>query len=433
MGRRLIFSKTVSLLVGLLVIFPRPAQCQFTTASLGGVVTDASGAVVPAATVTILNADTGLTKTVTTGSDGAYLFPALPVGTYQLAVEKPGFTKYVQSGIVLTVNQAANQPVAVQVGQANQQVTVTADASLITTNTATVAHLINQEQILDLPLDGRHAESLVFLAPGTVNSPNNYCVVNCQGGVYPSSREAIINGGGTQNVNYQMDGTQHNDSYVNANLPFPNPDALQEFRLQSNNMSAEYGNSANVVNIVTKSGTNAFHGDAFEFLRNGALNARNFFAPVQDTLKRNQFGGSLGGPIKKDQLFFFGTYQGTRIIQAAQGNVQIVPTASQRNGDFGSLCTAYDANGICQNGGGTELVDPVSSTPFAFNQIPASHLSTQALNLLKLIPLPNGPDGQLTFLSSTVRQNEDQFMPKVDWICGKNCTGPHFIVKIVPV
>jgi hypothetical protein len=425
-------TRPIVIVVLLAAVFPfvRIAKCQFTTASLEGIVTDSSGAGVPGASVTVLDSDTGFSRVYTTGTDGSYLFPTLPVGTYQLSVEKSGFSKYVQSGIILTINRAANQPVLLQLGAATQEVTVTADASLITTNTATITHLINQEQILDLPLDGRHAESLVFLAPGTVDSTNNYCVVNCQGGVYPSSQEAIINGGGTQNVSYQMDGTAHNDSYVNTNLPFPNPDALQEFSLQSNNMSAEYGNSATVVNIVTKSGTNVFHGDIFEFLRNGALNARNFFAPLQDTLKRNQFGGSLGGPIKKDQLFFFGTYQGTRIVQAAEGNVQVVPTAAQRNGDFSSLCTSYSANGVCQSGSGTQLTDPISGTPFPSNQIPSSRLSTAALNLLKNIPLPNGPDGQLTFLGSTVRQDEDQFMTKIDWIRGKNMlSGRYFFTR----
>jgi hypothetical protein len=420
----------IAFIFSVLAFTPPRASCQFTTASLGGIVSDSSGAIVPGASVTVLHTDTGTSKTLVTGADGSYLFPVLPVGTYQLAVEKAGFTKYIQSGIVLTVNQAANQPVVLQVGGAAQQVTVTADASLITTNTATIAHLIDQQQVVDLPLDGRHAESLVFLAPGTVNSTNNYCVVNCQGGVYPSSQEAIINGGGTQNVNYQMDGTQHNDSYVNTNLPFPNPDAVQEFSLQSDNMSAEFGNSANVVNIVTKSGTNVFHGDAFEFLRNGDLNARNFFAPVQDTLKRNQFGGSVGGPIEKDQLFFFATYQGTRIVQAVAGNVEIVPTADQRAGNFGSLCSAYGASGICQGTAGTQLVDPVGGTAFPLNQMPLSRLSPAALNLLKLIPLPNGPDGLLTFPGSTVRQNEDQFMPKVDWIRGKNMlSGRYFFTQ----
>lgn len=389
---------------------------QFTTASLGGIVTDASGSTVPDAKVTVENIETGLSKSLPTSADGAYLFPSLPVGTYRLTVEKNGFSRYVQEGITLTVNQAATQSVSLHIGALSQQVTVNANASMVTTETATVGQLVNEKQVLDLPLNGRQAESLIFLAPGTANTTNNYCGYNCQGGVYPSSQESAVNGGGPGNINYQMDGVGHNDTYVNMNLPFPNPDAIQEFNLQSDNMSAEYGNSQNVVNIVTKSGTNAFHGDAFEFLRNGDLNARNFFAPVQDTLKRNQFGGAMGGPIKKDHLFFFGTYQGTRITQAAAGMVQFVPTQAERNGDFSAV--------------GTQLADPVSGTPFPGNQIPQSRLSPAALFFLQQIPLPNGPGGQLTFAGPSFVQHDNQFMPKIDYITGKNqISGRYFYSK----
>jgi hypothetical protein len=202
----------------------------------------------------------------------------------------------------------------------SQKVTVQADAELVATRTATAGQLVTGHQIIDLPLEGRAAQSLVFLAAGTVDVTDRYCGLGCHGGVYPGEQQAAVNGAGPDNVNYQMDGTDHNDTYLNMNLPFPNPDSLQEFNLQANNMTAEYGNAAGgIVNIVTKSGTNELHGTAFEFLRNGSLNARNFFAPEHDQLKRNQFGGTLGGPIVKDKLFFFGTYQGTRIRIAPQG------------------------------------------------------------------------------------------------------------------
>src|SRR5262249_35865599 len=161
-------------------------------------------------------------------------------------------------------------------------------------------------------------------------------------------------------------------SYLNMNLPFPNPDAVQEFNVQAYNMSAQYGNAvSSVVNVITKSGTNQFHGDAFEFLRNGALNARNFFAPKQDSLKRNQFGGSIGGPIKKDELFFFGTYQGTRVRTAAEGVIEFVPTQAERNGDFSDLLPDK------------QLVDPVTKIPFSNNQIPTSRFSPVSEKLLE--------------------------------------------------
>ena len=420
-ARRAILSSCLVLVaVALMLLCNQPACAQQTTARLSGAVADTSGASIPDAKVTILNTGTGLTMSVATGADGAYSFPQLPVGSYQLTVEKGGFETYVQKGIVLTVDESATQSVNLKVGAASEQVTVTANASMLTTSTGTVSQLVDQKRVVDLPLNGRNANTLVFLGAGTANTTNNYCLYNCQGGVYPSAQEASVNGGGTANVNYQMDGTDHNDSYVSSNLPFPNPDAIQEFSLQSSNMTAESGNSANVVDIITKSGTNEFHGDVFEFIRNGDLNARDYFAPVQDTLKRNQFGGAVGGPIKKDQLFFFGTYQGTRITQSSAGVVQVVPTAAERTGNFGALCSAYDASGLCENGDGTQLVDPVSGAPIPYNQIPQARLSAPAVAMLQQIPAPNGPNGQITFAGPTLVQNDDQFMPKIDWNHGRN-------------
>ena len=393
-----------------------PLAGQFTSASLNGIVKDSSGSVVPNAKVSVANTETGFTRTDTAASDGAFLFPVLPVGTYKLTVEKDGFSTYVQTGIILTVNQAASQTVTLQLGSTTQQVVVTANAAMVNTQTALVSQLVSQKQVIDLPLNGRTAQSLVFVAAGTANTTNRYCGYNCQGGVYPTEQEASVNGGGTANVNYQMDGAGHNDSFMNMNLPFPNPDAIQEFNLQSSNMSAEYGNSAAVVNIVTKSGTNAFHGDAFEFLRNGDMNARNFFAPTQDTLKRNQFGGTIGGPIKKDQLFFFGTYQGTRVRSAPAGRVSFVPTAGERNGDYSATTK--------------QLINPDTNAPFPGNQIPVSLFASPAKYFLGKIPLPNGPGEQLTYQGPAAKQSENQFMPKVDWVRGKNqLSGRFFYTK----
>src|SRR5690348_16555553 len=271
-----------------------PLFAQYTTGSLGGTVEDPAGAVVPDATVTAQNEGTGLSRTVTSQASGEFLFPALPIGNYKLTVTKAGFSTYVQTGIVLTVNQAATQTVRLKVGAVSQEVTVSANAAVLTTRTGTVGQLINQRHIVDLPLNGREAQSLLFLAAGTVNETGNYCLVNCQGGVYPGEEDGSVNGSGPRAVNYQMDGAGHNDTYLNTNLPFPNPDAVQEFNVQTDNLSAQYGIGAGaVVNIVTKSGTNEIHGDLFEFVRNGDFNARNFFAPKQDTLKRNQYGGAV--------------------------------------------------------------------------------------------------------------------------------------------
>src|SRR5438034_7719824 len=394
-----------ALIVGVLSVVP--ATAQYTTASLGGTVEDPAGAVVPGAVVTVQNEDTGLSRTATSQPDGTFLFPALPLGPYKLTVTKSGFANYVQTGIVLTVNEAATQTVALQVRALSQEVNVCANAEVLTTRTGTVSQLIDNKRVVDLPLDGRQPQELLFLAAGTVNETGtgpNYCLANCEGGVYPGEQDASVGGMGTRAVNYQMDGAGHNDTYVNANLPFPNPDATQEFNVQNENLSAQYGLGGAVVNIVTKSGTNELRGDAFEFVRNGDLNARKFFAPTQDTLKRNQFGGSVGGPIIKHKLFFFGTYQGTRVRSASQGQIAFVPTKDERNGDFSDLCPGgFDASGLCpqppevQQSHGAQVVDPATGTPFLRNQVPVGMFSAPSQFFLQYIPLPNGPGHQLTF------------------------------------
>lgn len=389
----------IALLV-LVVLIPLPAQ--FTTATFGGSVLDSSGAAVPGARVTIANAATGYSQQAASDVNGGFLFSRVPVGTYELRVEKDGFTTYVQSGITLTVNQVANQVVNLQVGQITERVTVEANAELVTTRSATQGQLIDAKRVVDLPLNGRGAQALVFLSAGTVNLTGRYCGENCHGGVYPGSQVAGVNGAGSANVNYQLDGTDHNDSYINMNLPFPNPDALQEFNLQSSNFTAEYGNAAGgVVNVVTRSGSNDFHGSAFYFLRNGAMNARNFFAPTQDTLKRNQFGGSAGGRIIPNKLFYFGSYQGTILRAAPAGRIAFVPTAAERQGDFSGITAP--------------ILDPATNQPFPNNMIPADRLSKPAQYFNDRIPLPNGIGRELTFGGAQQASNDHQFMPKIDW------------------
>src|ERR1700722_17774185 len=337
------------------VVWNPSAVAQFTTARLGGVVTDKAGAAIAGATLRVEQVTTGYTQTGKAGSDGAYLFPSLPVGSYRLTAQMDGFTTYVQSGIELTVGQTATQNITLQVGAVAQQVTVQANSSLVTTQSAQVSQLISQENMIALPLNGREAQQLVFLTPGTVNVTSQY---SSEGGVFPGEQYAKTNGGGANGVYYLLDGVDYNDTYVNANLPFPNPDALQEFNIQTDNMSAAYGNATGgVVNIVTKSGTNRIHGDAFEFLRNYAMDARNYFATSPDPLKQNQFGGTIGGPILKDKLFYFGAYQGTRTNTAANGQISFVPTAAERQGDFSDLLP------------GVQLVNPATGIPFANNRL----------------------------------------------------------------
>ena len=214
---------------------------QYTTASLAGTVSDPSGAAVSDARVTVENLETGLQKSTQTGTRGTFSLTALPVGRYQIAVEKQGFGRYVQSGITLVLDQTATVPIQLTVGNLSQAVTVSADAELSNTQSGTVGQLIDQRRIVDLPLDGRQPQNLLFLSAGTVNETGNYCLVNCQGGVYPGEVDGNVSGAGPRGVNFQMDGAGHNDTYLNTNLPFPNPDAVQEFNVQTDNVSAQYG------------------------------------------------------------------------------------------------------------------------------------------------------------------------------------------------
>ncbi|MDZ4802669.1 MAG: TonB-dependent receptor [Bryobacteraceae bacterium] len=408
-------SAFLRLAFGALLLALTPLTAQYTTASLGGAVSDSSGAILPDAKVTVRNVETGFTQTVNSGPAGAYLFSRLPVGAYSLSVEKQGFSTYVQDGLRLTVDQMANQNVSLQVGQVSERITVTAEAELMQTRTSTGGQLVSKKSIEELPLQGRRPERLVYLAAGTVDLGRNACRICGHGGVYPGQETAGVNGAGIGQVNFQLDGTSHNDTYLNASLPFPNPDTVQEFNLQSSNFSAEFGNAAGgVVNIVARSGTNEIHGTAFNFLRNGALNSRQFFAPVQDSLKRNQFGGTIGGPIVKNKLFYFGSYQGTRVRNTPAGIIRFVPTAAERTGDFSALSR--------------QLVDPVSRLPVPGNRISASRLNPVSNYFLNWIPLPNGPAGQLTFPGVPIQETENQYMAKVDYNTGSHQLAGRFFM-----
>jgi hypothetical protein len=384
-----------------------PASAQFTTAQLSGIVTDKGGAAIAGATVTAQEVQTGYKQSLKTRAAGEYLFPSLPVGNYDLTVSMTGFSTYVQQGITLAVGQAASRNIALEVGSVSDQVTVNANASLVTTDSPTVGQLINQQNIVSLPLNGRAVQQLVFLIPGTTNVTAQNCGGNCEGGTYSTEQYAKVNGGGSNGVSYLMDGVDFNDSYINANLPFPNPDAVQEFNVDTNNMSAAYGRATGgIVNVVTKSGTDRIHGSAFEFIRNYALDARNYFATSPDPLKQNQFGGSIGGPILKNRLFYFGSYQGTRTNTSSNGQIEFVPTAAERQGDFSDLLPA------------TQLVDPQTGAPFPNNQIPADRLSPVAKYLLAHVPLPNGTGRQLTFSGAPLVQDTDEYLVKIDYNLG---------------
>ncbi len=338
----------------LLFLGGNSAYGQGTAASLTGQVTDSSGAAMPGATVTITNTDTSLAQSATTNGEGVYLIAPLPPGHYKLMVEAKGFERYIQTGIELFVSVNSTQNVALKPGSVQETVTVFENTELINTTTAELGTTINEASVTQLPLNGRDPSSLVFLSPGTVSVVQNGSGLGGQPGVqagfsFPTETGASAGGGRQGSTEYLLDGVPNMDNYMGLTAPFPNADATQEFRVITNNFNAAYGFAPGaVVSVETRSGTNSFHGGAFEFLRNKDLNAGNYFGHSVDPLRRNQFGAYGGGPIKKDKIFFFLNYEGTRSDSAASSNFTQTPTAAMLNGDFSAvpttLCNPASAN-----------------------------------------------------------------------------------------
>src|SRR5687768_13330184 len=302
---------SVSILAALVAISPAWAQA---TAQLGGTVTDESGAVLPGVTVTMTQTDTGFTRTVVSADTGTYVLANLPLGPYRLEVSLQGFRTYVQTGIVLQVGATPTINAVLGVGNLEETVSVEAAAPLVDVQSAGISEVVENERIVELPLQGRRVTDLIVLAGAAVNTGDVSGQRNRQDSVAIS-----VAGGLRTGVAYVLDGAMHNDPYDNTNMPFPFPDALQEFSVATGGLSAQAGmHSGASVNAVTRSGTNGIHGNLFEFLRDKHFNEVDYFAPrgpdgkkASDGLVRNQFGGTLGGPVVRDKLFFFGAYQGT--------------------------------------------------------------------------------------------------------------------------
>ena len=331
------------------------AYGQGTSASLTGQVTDPSGAAVPGAAVTVTNIDTNFMQSAKTDSVGTYLIRPLPIGNYSLAISAAGFDRYLQKGIVLTVNLAATQDVHLKVGAGKvETVSVTAEAELINTSSAELGSTVNEAAISALPLDGHDPSSLVFLIPGSVDVQHHGGETIQTGFSFPTETGAGIGSGRNGSTFYMLDGVTNMDNYDLLTAPFPNADATQEFKVLTSNFGAQYGFAPSaVVSIATKSGTNAFHGGAFWYVRNNAMNATNWFSQAADTLRRNQYGLFAGGPIKKDKLFIFGNYQGTKIIWNSTDTLTTTPTTAMLNGDFSGL--------------GIDLAGPFSLNPATGN------------------------------------------------------------------
>jgi hypothetical protein len=370
------------------------------TAQINGTVKDTTGAVLPGVEITAVQTDTGIARTTVTNETGSYALPNLALGPYRLEAALPGFRTFRQIGIVLQVASNPVINVTLEIGQVSEQVEVQANAALVDTRSAAVGTVVENQRILELPLNGRQVTDLITLSgAATQTLPTN---ADRQ---MPSSVSISVAGGLSTGTVYLLDGANHNDSYGNANLPLPFPDALQEFKVETSVLSAQNGMySGASVNSVTKSGTNNFHGDLFEFVRNDLFNARNFFSTTHSTLKRNQFGGTLGGPVKQNKVFFFGGFQGTTLRQDAASNKAFVPTAAMMAGDF----TAFASPGC--NGGRTINL----KAPFANNRIDPSLFSKPAVLVANQLPKTADPCGLVTFGARNI-SNEYQYVGRVDY------------------
>jgi hypothetical protein len=388
-------------------------------ASLRGTVTDQSGGVVPGAKVTLTNTATGVAHSSTTGSDGSYLFDFVPVGTYKLTVDKPGFTTFVQGGIVLELNQNGRQDVALKIGTGNQTVEVTANVVQVDTTGAVLGKVENQQMINSLPLVGRDTLQLGLLQAGVYAAdPDD-----------TSGNPFSVSGQRSESLTFLLDGANNTDFLGNNIVVSPNPDAVEEFKILTNNYDAQYGRtSGGIVNQITKSGTNSFHGDGFEFLRNTDLNARDYFLPPslpKQTFQRNVFGGTFGGPIRKNKTFFFLAYQGARTREGNTSQQLTVLTPTERTGNFGDLCSTYSGAGACTDPNGTQLTNPYTGAIIPFNDMSAPGLGGVGTNgslvnpviqnyITKYLPLPNVPNSSGFIGSPNEPIDDDQGILHID-------------------
>ena len=432
---------TISLVLAFvaLALFCVPAAWgQVASASLRGTVTDQSGAIIVGATVTLTNTGTNVARTTSTDASGNYLFPIVQVGTYEVTIERQGFQTFQQKGVTLELNQNGRLDASLKLGTATQTVEVTANVAQVDTTGSVLGKVEDQRAINDLPLVGRDTLQLGLLQAGVFAADPG------DGSGNPFS----VSGQRSESMTFLVNGADNTDFLDNNIAVSPNPDAVQEFKILTNNYDAEYGRtSGGIVNQVTKSGTNHFHGNLFEFLRNDALNANDFLlnavgAP-RSPFKRNVFGGTLGGPIKRDKTFFFASYQGARRVEGETSPLLNVLDQAEQGGDFKELLTGVQTD-FCPTGAqnptdptfdsgqlfnptGTATYNCIGTQPGNLGQVVATLPSTVYTNnqvpvepvianyIANFLPLPNGPNN--SFISSpSATTNEDQGIVRVDQI-----------------
>src|SRR6266581_9790317 len=376
---------------------PRPASAQAVTGTILGTVRDSSGAAMPGATIILTNAATGLTRTVVTDPNGEYTAPLLPTGTYTVTAEMSGFKKTSLSNVHLSVDQKVRTDFKLELGQMTEAVTIQAETPLIQANSSELGTTIVKEQIETLPLNGRNFVSLTRTIPGVLRPVPGANIDGAGSLAWRAGSGFNANGHRARDNSYLLDGVDNNETWLQTVVIFPSVDALDEFKLQTSTFSAEFGRSmGGVVNLQIKSGRNEFHGSAFEFLRNDALDANNWFnnraGRGKPKFSQHQFGGTLGGPIIKGKTFFFADYQGGRIDQG-QSYLSTVPSEKMRTGDFSEITRP--------------IFDPLTGQPFPGNVIPQSRWDPAAANVLKdLIPAPNTAGSR----NATTGQNINNYL-----------------------
>src|SRR6266571_6569797 len=393
---------------------PRPASAQAVTGTILGTVRDSSGAAMPGATITLANTATGLTRTVVTDPNGEYTAPLLPTGTYTVTAEMSGFKKTSLSNVHLSVDQKVRTDFKLELGQMTEAVTIQAETPLIQANSSELGTTIVKEQIETLPLNGRNFVSLTRTIPGVLRPVPGANIDGAGSLAWRASASFSANGQRSRDNNYMLDGVDNNETWLQTVVLFPSVEALDEFKLQTSTYSAEFGRSlGGVVNIQIKSGNNDFHGSAYDFVRNDALDANNWFnnrtgRPRPD-FKQNQFGATLSGPLIKDKTFFFGSYQGLRINQGLT-YLSTVPTDLMRQGNFSEL------NRV--------IYDPLTGQPFPGNIIPPSRFDPASQKIFEqLYPAPNtagtrnATSGQFInnyLINPTLERQDNQFDGKLD-------------------
>ncbi len=407
------------------------ATAQVISADVVGTVTDNAGAVLPNAKVTVTNLGTNIVRTTTTDDAGAYTFNLLPIGVYAIKIEAAGFKSFAVNQITLVGGDRTRVDAKLEVGQTSETVSIIADANVLQTDTSTVGTAITGKLVQELPLNGRNYIQLALLAPGVSPGPPNGLATGTRPDDRRLSSSYSVNGQDPVVNNNMIDGMDNNERVIGTIGVRPSIDAIQEFKVQTNLYSAEVSRtSGGVVNILTKSGTNNFHGSLFEFLRNDKFDANgnyNFTGGAQlpkAKFRQNQFGGSIGGPIRKDRTFFFGDYEALKIRQGI-AITSTIPTAKQRIGDFSENCSAgFNAQGICANAAQQinfiNALGNAPAGPVPFNRLDqgvyASLRDPIALKFAALLPLPTGPGiNTVNYASSPVRpQDASTFDARVD-------------------